>query len=674
MGERIVVGDSGGGRQWQWATDPSRREDATGRAFRLLASLLSAVLVCAAASGAPATAAVGLTVRGVDVEVAEATADGIVPVVLRLDRAPRRSVTVSWKTVAGTAEPGQDYEERSGKARFEPGQRRRVVRVPLIDDGVAEGSETFLVRLRSSQARVPDKNVEVVVRDDDDTFGVKLASARADSHVFDDQVSGTDPTLRGATLSSTGPDGTVYTLRVPDGALTADTTVTMTPWRSATGTGVAGGRPFGVRLTPSGTEFLLPVTLLVDPPGRDDLPAVTSTRESGTSHGYPAALGTDQLVLPLTHFSDYFGALGEGTSITIVDPGTLNPQQALADEMERTLREERNRQLRGEDPDPTVMEKVEQLMTAYYDNVVAPRLAGIRSDCTEAEAHTGHVVGFARQAALLGILESQQQAIMEATAAGAENCLQEALEPCVDTDDAGQVRRILGYWRQVELLGGTVPDPRPLDPVRHCKDLLGGMLTVTVDSLLEVNGFRTEEHWTLVYQPRLRKDDSYQAWYDDGRGGWTVSGSYLREDLRPGAQCRVMIDTTYSGAGTLFTTYHGQLDPASDQDKGIAELSQFFPDFDGNLGLTPAFDGEVVGNATRTTYQTTDDGCVSSTEDLGHWFSPSWGTNTAPGAIVETEVGRGAQFDYSFSRDNSDAQKTDTYEVTLAGSLVPTRG
>src|SRR5687768_10187741 len=262
---------------------PSGRGDILMGVVRSLAATLVVVLVCTAASVVPASAAVAPRVRGVDVEIAEAAAGGRVPVVLRLDRAQKRSVTVSWRTVAGTAAPGQDYAERSGKVRFKPGQRKRVVRVPVIDDGVAEGTERFLVRLRSSQARVPDKNVEVVVRDDDDTFGVELASARAVSHVFDNPVSADDPTLLGATLSSTGPDGTVYTLKVPDGALTTETTVTMTPWKSATGTGIAGGRPFGVRLTPSGTEFLLPVTLRINTPGRDDLPAVTSTRESGTS-------------------------------------------------------------------------------------------------------------------------------------------------------------------------------------------------------------------------------------------------------------------------------------------------------------------------------------------------------------------------------------------------------
>ena len=644
------------------------------RVVRSLVTTLSVVLVCTAAAGVPASAAVAPTVRGADVEVVEAAADGRVAVVLRLNRASKRSVTVFWRTVAGTAKPGQDYKARSGKMTFKPGQRRRVARVPLINDGVAEATERFLVRLRSSQARVPDQNVKVVIRDDDGSFGVDLASGRAVSHVFDDQVSNDDPTLLGATLSATGPDGTVYRLTVPDGALATETTVTMTPWKSASGTGIAGGRLFGVRLTPSGTEFLLPVTLRINAPGPDALPAVTSTRESGTSYGYPAALETDKLVLQLTHFSEFYGAQGEGTSIKTVDPATLNPRQALAAEMERLLREERNRQLNGEDPDPTLLDKIEQLMRAYYNNVVAPKLAGMRVSCAQAEAHTGHVVGFARQAALLGIMDAQQQAILDAAMAGSENCLQEAIEPCVDMDDAAQLRRIVGYWRQVELFGGTVPDPPPLDPVRHCQDLLGGTLTINVDSLLEVNGFRTEEHWTLVYQPRLRRDDAYQAWYDDGRGGWTVSGSYLREDLRPGAKCQVMIEKTYSGSGTLFTTFHGQLDPDTDEGKGIAELTQFFPEYDGNLGVAPEFDGEVVGNETRTTYHSSDGECVSSTEDVGHWFSPSWGTTAAPGVVAEVEEGRGVQFAYTFTRDDSDAEKTDTYEVTLAGSVLPTQG
>ena len=86
------------------------------RVFRSLATTLSVVLVCTAAAGVPASAAVAPTVKGADVEVAEAAADRRVAVVLRLNRASKRSVTVSWRTVAGTAKPGQDYK-KPGPAR-----------------------------------------------------------------------------------------------------------------------------------------------------------------------------------------------------------------------------------------------------------------------------------------------------------------------------------------------------------------------------------------------------------------------------------------------------------------------------------------------------------------------------------------------------------------------------
>ena len=71
-----------------------------------------------------------------------------------------------------------------------------------------------------------------------------------------------------------------------------------------------------------------------------------------------------------------------------------------------------------------------------------------------------------------------------------------------------------------------------------------------------------------------------------------------------------------------------------------------------------------------------DDQCVSSTDDVGHWFSPNWGPGftAAPGTVVDNADGRGVQFHYTFSRDDSGADQTDTYEVTLAGSLLPTRG
>lgn len=642
---------------------------------RVMVGALSMLLVGAGVAPNPASAAAKPELSAASTTVGEGVGSGKATIVLKLDRKPKGRTKVSWRAVEGSATAGKDFKKKSGEIVFDVGQRSRKIQVAIIDDAVSEKSETFYVRLRSSQARVPAKDVRVVIRDNDvdegaDGFQVEVASARATSHTFDDRVSADNPTLLGATMTATGPDGTVYTLEVPDGALAAETMVTMTPWKSATGTGVTGGRLAGVRLTPSGTEFLLPVTLRIDPPGADDVPAVTLAREGDQSYGYPAALETERLVLQLTHFSDYYAGIGEGTSIQIVYPTPLDPAQTLATEMELTLREERNRQLEGADPDPAVMEKIGQLMTSYYDNVVAPLLPDIRVECTQAQTHNGQVLGFARQAALLGMLAAQQQTILDAVIAGAENCLQEAIEPCVDQTDAAQMTQIFASWRLVLLLGGTVPDPDPLDPVRHCQDLVSGVITITFDKVLEVNGFRTEEDYKIVFQPRLVNPKMQQMWFDDGRGGWSVSGTYRQtgED----AQCPPS-ERTYSGSGTFFTGPHGdQLNPDVDQGKGKAELEFFFPWYEDNFGMVPEFDGEVVGTNTRTTYIGED--CAPKTEEVPHWFPATWGFGKAPGVVVDTPKGPGVELSYTFTQNKSEGDKIDTVTVAVVGSLLPTQG
>ncbi len=52
-------------------------------------------------------------------------------------------VTVDYSTVDATATGGEDFESRSGTLVFETGQTENSVVVPLIDDNLAEGYETF---------------------------------------------------------------------------------------------------------------------------------------------------------------------------------------------------------------------------------------------------------------------------------------------------------------------------------------------------------------------------------------------------------------------------------------------------------------------------------------------------------------------------------------------------
>ena len=66
-------------------------------------------------------------------------------------------VTVNYATADGTAKAGEDYTATSGSLTFAAGERVKTVRVPLLDDAIDEGEETFTLRLSNAKgARTGD--------------------------------------------------------------------------------------------------------------------------------------------------------------------------------------------------------------------------------------------------------------------------------------------------------------------------------------------------------------------------------------------------------------------------------------------------------------------------------------------------------------------------------------
>jgi len=66
---------------------------------------------------------------------------------LTLGRPSTRPVTVDWATADGTATAGEDFTAARGVARFDPGVTGATVDVAVTADTVAEGDETFRLRL-----------------------------------------------------------------------------------------------------------------------------------------------------------------------------------------------------------------------------------------------------------------------------------------------------------------------------------------------------------------------------------------------------------------------------------------------------------------------------------------------------------------------------------------------
>ena len=68
-----------------------------------------------------------------------------------LDQESPRTVKVDYKTRDSTAINGLDYLSQAGTIEFKPGETKKIIEVPIIDDEEAEKQEYFWVQLSNSQ-------------------------------------------------------------------------------------------------------------------------------------------------------------------------------------------------------------------------------------------------------------------------------------------------------------------------------------------------------------------------------------------------------------------------------------------------------------------------------------------------------------------------------------------
>ncbi len=140
---------------------------------------LPAVTDCAAASaicthdGRKLSRTVTATVRGpVAVSVADAEAqegaDAAVSFAVTLSRAASREVAVDYATRDGTATAGEDYTFTRGTLTFAQGETEKTVEVPILDDALDEGSETFTLKLTGARgAAIADGEATGTIKNSD---------------------------------------------------------------------------------------------------------------------------------------------------------------------------------------------------------------------------------------------------------------------------------------------------------------------------------------------------------------------------------------------------------------------------------------------------------------------------------------------------------------------------
>ena len=104
------------------------------------------------------------------VEIPEDTPSGTVSIPVELSAATgRTAVFVDYATQDGTAIAGEDYTETRGTLTFQPGQTRRHLSVPIIDDAINETNEFFSVVLSNpTNSVLLPRTVKVQILDNDE--------------------------------------------------------------------------------------------------------------------------------------------------------------------------------------------------------------------------------------------------------------------------------------------------------------------------------------------------------------------------------------------------------------------------------------------------------------------------------------------------------------------------
>ena len=167
---RLVQGSN---QRWEVKVTPSSKEDIT-IGIGPSPACTDPAAMCTEEDKAVSNA-ISKTVLGPPgLSVADATVQeasgATVDFVVSMSRASTSTVTVDYATKDGTATAGADYTSTSGTLTFSPGKEEKTVSVPVVNDGLDEGSETFTFTLSNpsgGNAYLEDATATGTITNDD---------------------------------------------------------------------------------------------------------------------------------------------------------------------------------------------------------------------------------------------------------------------------------------------------------------------------------------------------------------------------------------------------------------------------------------------------------------------------------------------------------------------------
>lgn len=143
--------------------------------------------------------------------------------------------------------------------------------------------------------------------------------------------------IEGGSITTTGADGTRYTLTIPADALLSDEEIVMMPLIAASGLPTSAGMVAGVHLLPHGLRFIRAATLTIENAPTMDAglqPVGFGYQEDGKEfYLLPAVQDNEAFALRIYHFSGY--GVTAGTSQEIEAQVTQHPPSASEDALQQ---------------------------------------------------------------------------------------------------------------------------------------------------------------------------------------------------------------------------------------------------------------------------------------------------------------------------------------------------
>ncbi|MDZ8052907.1 MAG: LamG-like jellyroll fold domain-containing protein [Aulosira sp. ZfuCHP01] len=102
-------------------------------------------------------------------------ANGTATVTVLRQQGSDGTVTVDYQTVDGTATPGADYIRQSGTLTFAPGETRKSVIIPILDDTLTEGNETFgfaIDNITGGATLLAPRTAQITIVDNENVSGL----------------------------------------------------------------------------------------------------------------------------------------------------------------------------------------------------------------------------------------------------------------------------------------------------------------------------------------------------------------------------------------------------------------------------------------------------------------------------------------------------------------------